>query len=126
MNPRLVRTVGMAVGTIVVIGLLAFTVFPTRTWLDQRAAEAKAREHLEVLAHENTALEERVEALDRDSKIEQLAREQYNLVRPGEEAYAVLPPPLVEVDLPAIFPFGELIPPAVTDEADSAGVPRDE
>lgn len=28
-----------------------------------------------------------------DAEIERLAREQYNLVRPGEEAYAILPGP---------------------------------
>ena len=43
---------------------------------------------------------------------ERLAREQYNLVRPGEEAYSVLPAPLPALELPDVWPFGPLSGPA--------------
>jgi cell division protein FtsB len=91
-------------------GFLALAVFPTGTFLDQRTDTAEAEERLAVLREQNAAYEERVERLETPEEIERLAREQYNLVRPGEEAYAVLPAPLPELDLPAVWPFGELQP----------------
>ena len=72
--------------------LLTF-VFPTRTFLAQRTAITDATEQLEVLRSQSGELEERAELLRSNAEIERLAREQYNLVRPGEEAYAILPAP---------------------------------
>ena len=80
--------------SVVFVGILFAGVFPTRTYLAQRAATARAEEKLDVLGEQNAELERRARDLQRDSEIERLAREQYNLVKPGEEAYAVLPPPL--------------------------------
>ncbi len=85
-------------------------LLPTRTWLDQRSSTAEASERLAVLREQNEVLRGRIDELGSDTEIERLAREEYNLVRPGEEAYAVLPPPLPSIDLPAFFPFGELLP----------------
>jgi cell division protein FtsB len=73
--------------------VLAFAVFPTRTFLDQRHQLASAEERIRLLDAENKRLESRVQKLHTDSEVERLAREQYSLVRPGEEAYAVLPAP---------------------------------
>lgn len=124
---RVARLAGVVGGTLAVLAILAFTVFPTRTWLNQRAATADARENLEVLRAENRELEARIDALQTDAEIERLAREQHNLVRPGEEAYAVLPAPPAEIDLPAIWPYGELLePPAPLGSGNAASVPRDE
>jgi hypothetical protein len=75
-----------------VVGVLLVGVFPTRTYLAQRAAISRASEQLDVLQQQNATLEERADLLTSDAEIERLARERYNLVRPGEEAYAVLPP----------------------------------
>src|SRR4051794_2943641 len=78
---------------VVLISLLFVAVFPTRTWLAQRQETASATEQLQVLTKENSKLATRVKALRSDDEIERLAREQYNLVKPGEEAYALLPGP---------------------------------
>jgi len=78
---------------VVLIGLLFVAVFPTRTWLAQRHEAKSATEQLQVLTKENAKLASRVKALQSDDEIERLAREQYNLVKPGEEAYALLPGP---------------------------------
>jgi cell division protein FtsB len=78
---------------VVLIGLLFVAVFPTRTWLAQRQESAAATEQLQVLTKENAKLATRVKSLQSDDEIERLAREQYNLVKPGEEAYALLPGP---------------------------------
>ena len=86
-----IRRVWPVLVIVVLIGVLFVAVFPTRTWLAQRSESEAATEQLQVLDAENTRLAARVKALQSDDEIERLAREQYNLVRPGEEAYALLP-----------------------------------
>ena len=92
-------------------GVLAFAVFPTSTYLEQRSDTSEAEERLAVLRDQNEAYEARIERLQTAEEIERLAREEYNLVREGEEAYAVLPAPLPELDLPTLWPFGPMRPP---------------
>lgn len=100
-KPLLVATFAVAT-----IAVLAVYVFPTRTWLDQRAAIAETETRLAELRAERHALEARLAELDTDAEIERIARSQYGLVLPGEEAYAVLPAPEAPVELPALWPFG--------------------
>ncbi|MGH9178882.1 MAG: FtsB family cell division protein [Acidimicrobiales bacterium] len=96
------RRQGWAVAvSVVVIGVLFVAVFPTRTWLAQRRDLEATERKVAVLAAQNASLEARVTRLNTDAEIERLAREQYNLVRPGEEAYAVLPAPPVSRTEPA-------------------------
>jgi hypothetical protein len=109
---RWVRPLLLATAAVVTIAALAVYVFPTRTWLDQRAALAETSVELRELEAERSALEQRVAELDSDDQIEEIARSQYGLVRPGEEAYAVLPAPEKPVELPALWPFGDLLEPA--------------
>jgi hypothetical protein len=104
---RWVRPLLLATAAVATIAALAVYVFPTRTWLDQRAALAETEAELHELRAEREALEQRVTELDSDGQIEEIARSQYGLVLPGEEAYAVLPAPEKPVELPAIWPFGE-------------------
>jgi len=108
---RVGRLLGLAGGSAALLGTLAVTVFPTSTFLDQRADTSEVEERIAVLRSQNDAYEARIERLETVEEIERLAREQYNLVFPGEEAYAVLPAPLPELDLPAIWPFGEMLAP---------------
>lgn len=87
------RAVWPVLLVVVLIGVLFVAVFPTRTWLAQKNETASAVRQLQILDEQNTKLASRVEALKSDDEIERLAREQYNLVKPGEEAYALLPAP---------------------------------
>jgi cell division protein FtsL len=80
------------IGSIAVIAVLAVTVFPTRIWMHQNKDIADAEHRVAVLNQANAALQKRVDELGTDSAVERLAREQLNLVKPGETAYAVLPP----------------------------------
>lgn len=86
------RLVLAFVGSALVIAFLAAAVFPTRLWMSQRDDLTEAERRVQVLAQTNAALQRRIDELGTDSAIERLAREQHNLVKPGEEAYAVLPP----------------------------------
>ena len=108
---RIGRLLGLVGGGAALCALLAVTVFPTSTFLEQRSDTAEAEQRLAVLRAQNEAYEDRIARLETPEEIERLAREQYNLVFPGEEAYAVLPAPLPELDLPALWPFGEMLQP---------------
>ncbi|MGQ0831326.1 MAG: FtsB family cell division protein [Microthrixaceae bacterium] len=109
---RIGRLLGLAGGGVAVVGAVAVGLFPTQTFLDQRASTSEAQQRLETLRAQNRAFAERIDRLGSDEEIERLAREQYNLAFPGEEAYAVLPAPLPPLTLPEVWPFGRLIPPA--------------
>ncbi len=102
--------VGLAGGGAAVVGAVAIGLFPTQTFLDQRASTAEAEQRLETLRAQNRSFTDRIERLRSDDEIERLAREQYNLAFPGEEAYAVLPAPLPPLRLPQVWPFGPLLP----------------
>ena len=80
-------------GAAALVVFLIVGVFPTRTYLHQQDQISAEEVRVQVLAAENERLSAKVEQLHTDAEIERLAREQYNLVRPGEEAYAILPGP---------------------------------
>jgi cell division protein FtsB len=55
----------------------------------------------------NAAYRDRIDALNTDEEIERRARAEYNLVRPDEEAYAVLPPPPADRGITGVWPFAD-------------------
>jgi len=114
------RALGVVGGGVAALGLLAVAVFPTQTYLDQRRDTSEAGQRLRVLRDQNAAYEARIERLQTVEEIERLAREQYNLVFPGEEAYAVLPAPLPPLELPVVWPFGPMVPPIGDDTTDAS------
>jgi cell division protein FtsB len=67
-------------------------VLPGRTWLSQSRAMDASEHRQTVLSQENAALQQRIAQLQQPSYIEQLARSEFGLVMPGEQAYALLPP----------------------------------
>ena len=89
---------------VVLAGITLLAVFPARTYLAQRNNLAAADERVTVLSRENEELSERVARLRTDAEIERLAREQYDLVKPGEEAYAILPAPESDTPKPVARP----------------------
>ncbi|MCU1452642.1 MAG: septum formation initiator [Acidimicrobiales bacterium] len=99
---RLVFAMGVSV---LLVGVLFVAVFPTRTYLAQRAATRKADARLAQLAAEKRTLDAQATRLETPAEIERLAREWFGMVRPGEEAYAVLPKPVPPIGLPDIWPF---------------------
>jgi cell division protein FtsL len=101
------RMLWLTVLVMVVVAVLAVAVFPTRQYLAQRSEAAERRAGLEQLQAENAKLQAQVDALGTDTEIERIARSEYNFVRPGEETYAVLPPPETGPAIPSIWPFGD-------------------
>ena len=103
------RAVWPLVGSAALVSVLVVGVFPTRTYLSQRTAIDQRQSQLESLTTEVEELEDRMDELSTDEAIERLAREEYSLVYPGEEAYAILTPPLPPPDLPDGWPFHLLV-----------------
>ena len=93
MAVRVRKVLWPVVASIVIVAVMLIAIFPTRTYLAQRRRIAATQERIAVLSRTNDSLGQRVETLHTDAEVERLAREQYNLVRPGEEAYAILPAP---------------------------------
>ncbi len=92
------------------VGVMVLGVFPTRIWLDQRAAISAAETRLADLDAANTDRQARVDALQTDAEIERLAREEYGFAKLGEEVYHVLPPARDPVRVPQAWPFTRLAP----------------
>ncbi len=90
----------MIVGLLGVLVLAAVIISgPAQSYLDARDRVETLEEKAVALDDANAQLEQRVEDLNDPTNIELLAREQQGFVRPGEVAYALVPP---EVDRPRI------------------------
>jgi cell division protein FtsL len=107
LSPTLRRLLWSVLLAIIVLAVLGIGVFPTRQYLAQRSEAAERRATLEQLQAENAKLQAQVDALSTDAEIERIARSEYNFVLPGEETYAVLPPPDSGPVVPPIWPFGD-------------------
>lgn len=81
----------LVVGAVLLVGVLFVAVFPTRTYLDQREAIDTVQERLGVLHSENGRMRERIAALSTPQEVERIAREEYNLAKPGEEVFVIIP-----------------------------------
>lgn len=101
---RLLRT-GVACLVALVAGVL---VIPVGTWVDQRHDIDRAAAQLADLRRENSVLEANVARLRSQDSIEGRARRDFGLAFPGDETYAVAPPPAPSVTLPSVWPFDRL------------------
>lgn len=88
--------------------MFGFGVVPARTFLDRREQVAVAEQRLAQLEQANADARQRRDRLETDEEIERLARENYGLVKPGEEAYKIVPPPRPPADIPDVWPFERL------------------
>jgi hypothetical protein len=82
--------------------VLFLFVLPGRTWLAQGRATAAAQRQDAALSQENAAITKRVAQLQNTAYIEQLARQQYGLVLPGEAAYGIVLPTASPTTVPPL------------------------
>ena len=68
-----------------------FFVLPARTYLAQKTAIAIEEKTIEVLKTENAKFDQERLSLNNNATIEQIARQDYGLVEPGQQAFMVLP-----------------------------------
>ncbi len=96
---------GSGIGLALFIALLFGAVFPTRTYLAQRASTHRAEAELRQVQTEARAAAEAKAKLESPAEVERRAREELGYVKPGEEAYTVLPSATDPVGLPDGWPF---------------------
>jgi Septum formation initiator len=107
-RPRSLARTGTWSGLIalVLLGLGALALLPTRAWLNQRTQIADAQRRLAAMQIENERMAAKVAGLQQPDDIAKEARSQFNLVRPNEASYAMLPAPLPTLaSLPAQWPY---------------------
>ena len=92
----------------VVVVILIWAIQPIRLWLDQREELSTKQQELTDIQSSNSALEQRAEELQTPEQIELFARQNFGLIREGEEAYAVLPAAPGPLRIPSSWPFTEL------------------
>ena len=73
--------------------LVGLAIVPVRTWLAQQKKMDEARVEVARIEAEVADLEYRLEQLQTDAEIERRARQDFDLVYPGEESYRILPEP---------------------------------
>jgi cell division protein FtsB len=103
------RTFAVVVSLLVVAATLL--AVPAQSYLDQRDQLAQREAELAERTEANDALSARLQRLSEDDEITRLARRDLGLVLPGEESYAVLPPPTAGLVLPRGWPFDRLAGP---------------
>lgn len=81
----------LVVALLALVGVLFLAGFPARDYVAQRRERREVAARIRSLAEENRALTDRQARLQTDGEIERLARQHYNLVRPGEEVFAIIP-----------------------------------
>jgi cell division protein FtsB len=81
----------LAVASLVLIGALFLFVFPTSAVWNQRSKLNQAQERLSILKEQNQRLSTQSKKVLSDEEVERLARDRFNMVRPGEQAWAVVP-----------------------------------
>ena len=86
------RSARIAVGSLVAVAMMFLFVFPTRSYIAQQGQVRDARNSVQVLRAQNEKLARDAQRLQTPSEIQKLARSQFNMVFPGEEAYNVVPP----------------------------------
>ena len=83
----------LIVAVLALVGVLFLAGFPARAYVAQRRERAEVAARVRDLAADNRRLADREALLQTDAEIERLARRHYNLVRPGEEVFAIIPGP---------------------------------
>ena len=98
---------GILAAALALAGVLALAVFPAQAYMAQRRDHDELTAQVAELEDANQKLRDKAAQLQTDEEIERLARLQYHLVRPGEEAYVILPddtPPTTAPPAPASAP----------------------
>ena len=102
------RLAGGLVATILLVGILFVGVFPTRTYLAQRAATHSSEAQLAQVRKDRAAVEAERDKLKSDAELERRAREDFGYVKKGEESYNILPKPTEPLGLPDGWPFTDV------------------
>lgn len=91
-TPATRRSWLVLLGAVVASALMLAAWFPAKALLSQRSSLAGTEAQLSGLHAQDAALAQEKKNLGDPGEIGRIAREQYQLVNPGQQAYEVLPP----------------------------------
>ena len=80
----------LALGALAFVAILFVFVFPTRSYLAQRRQVSTAQHDVDILRQQNDQLQAQAAQLQTAAAVEQMAREQFHYVKPGEQVYQVV------------------------------------
>jgi cell division protein FtsB len=95
MSARRKTMIGCVLAIVTVVATMFIYVYPIKGYYEQQRQENIERHRLAVLKEANKKIKEERKNLSSDAEIERIAREQYHLIKPGEEAYIVSGQPTV-------------------------------
>tara|TARA_X000001036_G_scaffold70484_2_gene61842 strand:- start:2123 stop:2452 length:330 start_codon:yes stop_codon:yes gene_type:complete len=87
--------------------LMLLGVIPVQEWFEVRDTKDELLVELAKVEELNKSYRVSIDALNTDEEIERIARSEYNLVKPHEEAYYVVPLSAEDVKIPGIWPFNK-------------------
>ena len=85
--------------------LMLLGVIPIHEWFEVRDTKNDLLVELAEIEELNESYRVSIDALKTDEEIERIARSEYNLVKPHEEAYYVVPVSSEDIEIPGIWPF---------------------
>lgn len=101
--PRIVVITLFVLG-LAVLGALVWR--PVVTWRQLGDARREVTAELDAAREQNAQHEDELDRITDPANIERRAREDFGLVRPGEEVYTVVPVDVSSLELPEHWPFG--------------------
>jgi cell division protein FtsB len=83
--------VRLALGALALVAIMFVFVFPTRSYLAQRRQVQQEQHKVDVLREQNDKLQSEAIRLQSRAVQEQMAREDFHRVYPGEQVYDIVP-----------------------------------
>ena len=99
------RLAYISIVAISLFSLMLLGVIPVQEWFEVRDTKDELLVELAKVEELNESYRISIDALKTDEEIERIARSEYNLVKPHEEAYYVVPVSSEDVEIPGIWPF---------------------
>ena len=81
--------IGCVLVLLTVIAIMFIYVYPIRAYYAEKNEQRIEQHKLDILKEANARMRQERANLSKDSEIEKIAREEYHLVKPGEDAYLV-------------------------------------
>tara|TARA_B110000003_G_C16635056_1_gene528076 strand:- start:2287 stop:2616 length:330 start_codon:yes stop_codon:yes gene_type:complete len=99
------RLAYISIVAVSLFSLMLLGVIPVQEWFEVRDTKDELLVELAKVEELNESYRVSIDALKTDEEIERIARSEYNLVKPHEEAYYVVPVSSEDIKIPGIWPF---------------------
>ncbi len=106
MTRSILRRLGyISIIAVSLLSLMLLGIIPIQEWFEVRDTKNDLLLELAEIEEQNESYRVSIDALKTDDEIERIARSEYNLVKPHEEAYYVIPISSEDIEIPGIWPF---------------------